>query len=68
MLELKRVKSSDGIKEYVISLDGERLHCSCDGFKFRRACSHVKGISQSEIEHLAQEAYEADIHLLKDDD
>lgn len=42
-----RILSSDGKREYIVSLKGNEWSCNCVGFKYHRRCKHIDKVSNS---------------------
>lgn len=41
-----RVKSSDGKREYIVTVRGNKFDCNCVGFTYHHKCKHVDGVKR----------------------
>jgi hypothetical protein len=39
-----RVKSTDGKREYIVTVRGDKFDCNCTGFTYHHKCKHVEGV------------------------
>jgi hypothetical protein len=39
-----RVKSTDGKREYIVTVTGDKFDCNCVGFTYHHKCKHVEGV------------------------
>lgn len=39
-----RVKSTDGKREYIVTVRGDKFDCNCVGFTYHHKCKHVEGV------------------------
>jgi DNA polymerase/3'-5' exonuclease PolX len=46
-IRAKQVVSSDGVTFYTVSAQGERVSCTCPGFRYRRKCRHIKALASA---------------------
>lgn len=41
-----RVKSTDGKREYIVTVRGDKYDCQCTGFTYHHKCKHVDGVKR----------------------
>lgn len=41
-----RVKSTDGKREYMVTVRGDKFDCNCTGFTYHHKCKHVEGVKR----------------------
>ena len=41
-----RVRSTDGKREYVVTMRGNKFDCNCVGFTYHHKCKHVDGVKR----------------------
>ena len=39
-----RVKSTDGKREYIVTLSGNKVSCNCTGFTYHHKCKHADAV------------------------